>query len=121
MFADLPSHFLLEPACVDKGEYIDHGTFGDIYHGSVYPSVTATVSTGVIVFFSYLYVFCQSCYNNICMPRKLSKGYVVVTAFNIYSSIHFLRYWTDKAISIVRVLCTLTPCGCKLVHVLEYL
>ena len=49
MFADLPSHFLLEPACVDKGEYIDHGTFGDIYHGSVYPSVTATVSTGVIL------------------------------------------------------------------------
>lgn len=44
VFADLPSSYLLNPACVDKGEYIDHGSFGDIYHGAVYPSVTATVS-----------------------------------------------------------------------------
>ncbi len=39
----MPSLYLLNPLCVDKGEYIDHGSFGDIYHGAVYPSVTATV------------------------------------------------------------------------------
>ena len=44
MFADLPSVYLLNPVCVDKGEYVDHGSFGDIYHGAVYPSETATVS-----------------------------------------------------------------------------
>ncbi len=44
MFADLPTVYLLNPVCVDKGEYVDHGSFGDIYHGAVYPSETATVS-----------------------------------------------------------------------------
>ena len=44
VFADLPAHFLLDPDCVDKGQYVDHGTFGDIYHGSVYPTPSSTVS-----------------------------------------------------------------------------
>lgn len=46
MFADLPATLVLDPDLVNRGEYIDHGTFGDIYHGSVYPSVTATVRAG---------------------------------------------------------------------------
>jgi len=49
VFADLPSSYLLNPACVDKGEYIDHGSFGDIYHGAVYPSVSATVCENIEV------------------------------------------------------------------------
>lgn len=46
MFADLPRQFILDPTCVDKGEYIDHGSFGDIYHGAVYPSRFATDDEG---------------------------------------------------------------------------
>jgi len=46
VFADLPSRFLLDSECVDKGEYVDHGTFGDIYHGSVYPTPSSTDDEG---------------------------------------------------------------------------
>ncbi len=46
VFCDLPRQFILDPACVDKGEYVDHGSFGDIYHGSVYPSPSATDDEG---------------------------------------------------------------------------
>ena len=31
---------------MDKGEYVDHGSFGDIYHGSVYPASSATDDEG---------------------------------------------------------------------------
>ena len=37
---------MLAPDCVDKGEYVDHGTFGEIYHGAVYPTAHATDSEG---------------------------------------------------------------------------
>ena len=43
VFADLDMCYMLNPNCVDKGEYVDHGTFGEIFHGAVYPSVHATV------------------------------------------------------------------------------
>ena len=43
VFADLDMCYMLNSDCVDKGEYVDHGTFGEIYHGAVYPSVHATV------------------------------------------------------------------------------
>ena len=45
VFADLDMCYMLDPDCVDKGEYVDHGTFGEIFHGAVYPSVHATVCT----------------------------------------------------------------------------
>lgn len=48
MFADLDMGYMLNPDCVDKGEYVDHGTFGEIFHGAVYPSVHATVCVVVI-------------------------------------------------------------------------
>lgn len=47
VFADLPSVYLLNPVLVDKGEYVNHGSFGDIYHGAVYPSISATVTTSM--------------------------------------------------------------------------
>ena len=43
VFADLPTQFLLDSECVDKGVYVDHGSFGDIYRGTVYPTPTSTV------------------------------------------------------------------------------
>ena len=46
VFADLDKGYMLAEDCVDKGEYVDHGTFGEIYHGAVYPSAHATDSEG---------------------------------------------------------------------------
>lgn len=48
VFADLAKKYVLDPQCVDKGEYVNHGSFGDIYHGRVYPLPTSTVSLGCI-------------------------------------------------------------------------
>lgn len=44
IFADLPTGYILDPCCVDKGKYVTEGAFGEIYRGAVYPSPTATVS-----------------------------------------------------------------------------
>lgn len=44
VFADLAKKYILDPLCVDKGEYVNHGSFGDIYHGRVYPLPSSTVS-----------------------------------------------------------------------------
>ena len=40
----MPSGYILDPRCVDKGKYVTEGAFGEIYRGAVYPSPTATVS-----------------------------------------------------------------------------
>ena len=64
MFADLPSSYLLNPECVDKGQYIDHGSFGDIYRGAVYPSVNATVSVVAVE-------------NLICISEDFFQDYLI--------------------------------------------
>ena len=57
---------MLDADCVDKGEYVDHGTFGEIYHGAVYPSIHATVCT--------VFIFVTVC---VCQPLFHCTVYTV--------------------------------------------
>jgi serine/threonine protein kinase len=75
VFADLPTHFLLDGPCVDKGVYVDHGTFGDIYHGTVYPSTTSTDDEGREVALKIDRLDSKK-----CTPETATKSYIEVRA-----------------------------------------
>lgn len=43
MFGDLPTHFMIDDRLLDQGKYVASGSFGEIYHGAVYPHLQAKV------------------------------------------------------------------------------
>ena len=43
VFADLPTHFLVDERLLEQGKFVASGSFGDIYHGAVYPYLSAKV------------------------------------------------------------------------------
>ena len=43
VFGDLPSHFIINEKLVDQGKYVASGSFGEIYHGAIYPHLSASV------------------------------------------------------------------------------
>lgn len=56
VFGDLPTHFIIDERLVDKGKYVTSGSFGEIYHGAIYPHLSASVSYLSIVFFIYPFI-----------------------------------------------------------------
>ena len=44
VFGDLPCHFIIDEKLVDHGKYVASGSFGEIYHGAIYPHISASVS-----------------------------------------------------------------------------
>ncbi len=49
MFGDLPTHFIIDERLLEQGKYVASGSFGEIYHGAVYPYLSARVRTHVHV------------------------------------------------------------------------
>ena len=45
MFGDLPTHFIIDERLLEQGQYVASGSFGEIYHGAVYPYLSAKVCT----------------------------------------------------------------------------
>jgi serine/threonine protein kinase len=46
VFGDLPTHFLIDPSLVDQGKYVASGSFGEVYHGAIYPHKSASDDEG---------------------------------------------------------------------------
>lgn len=44
VFGDLPSHYIIDKELVDHGNFVASGSFGEIYHGAIYPHKSASVS-----------------------------------------------------------------------------
>ena len=72
---------MLDADCVDKGEYVDHGTFGEIYHGAVYPSVHATVCT--------VFIFVTVC---VSTPLSLYCVYCVLSCINVSTPLFIVLF-----------------------------
>lgn len=50
MFGDLPTHFMIDDRLLDQGKYVASGSFGEIYHGAVYPHLQAKVCIYTLVY-----------------------------------------------------------------------
>ena len=48
MFGDLPTHFIIDDRLLEQGKYVASGSFGEIYHGAVYPYLSAKVQFKII-------------------------------------------------------------------------
>lgn len=44
VFGDLPSHFIIDHNLVNQGKFVASGSFGEIYHGAIYPKFAVSVS-----------------------------------------------------------------------------
>lgn len=49
VFGDLPTHFIIDDKLVNQGKFVASGSFGEIYHGAIYPHLSASVSHLVLL------------------------------------------------------------------------
>ena len=55
VFGDLPTHFIIDERLVDRGKYVTSGSFGEIYHGAIYPHLSASVSYMCLLYFLFIH------------------------------------------------------------------
>uniref|UniRef100_A0A1X7UH02 non-specific serine/threonine protein kinase n=1 Tax=Amphimedon queenslandica TaxID=400682 RepID=A0A1X7UH02_AMPQE len=46
VFGDLPTHYIINEKLVDRGKFVASGSFGEIYHGAIYPHLSASDDEG---------------------------------------------------------------------------
>lgn len=89
VFGDLPTHFIIDERLVHKGKYVTSGSFGEIYHGAIYPHLSASVSYISIVFFLFIH---SLHYDLFVRSSFYSNSFVHYTLPFIYLILSFVHY-----------------------------